>query len=270
MNVRTLAMAAGLLLAACKPTSRPVPRYDDMPGKMAALASLSPWADGSPDRSDDHRSSGEHGSDRKVFLNWLTRYEDYEYNTQGDRNYIPFPVPSTIGDAIADERQFEKDEAGNHPPNKAERDPHTGWEKLPEPTLGMVERTPAQTPAPASSSRGTDGQWQAVADQAIVVRDAKGQKRCCLTVGDLARKYIGEGYDMHAAIEGDQLVMYADKDCGTDRQSVIRVVLEGESAVGDGWHVLRIEDNGEVTTDRSAPWPESPDARMVGNFKLRY
>ena len=64
-----LALAAvGVLLAACGPKSADIPRYDNTDAASTIVQSLSPWADGSPDRSHDQRTPGQEGSDRLLLL----------------------------------------------------------------------------------------------------------------------------------------------------------------------------------------------------------
>ena len=106
-----LLAGACVLLAACSPKSRAIPRFDDTDGAMEAAQTLSPWPDGSPDQSHDQRTPGQDGSDRQLFGKWFIRYAEHEQYTQHDANYRPFPVPSSIGDAIKDEQRYEVEDA---------------------------------------------------------------------------------------------------------------------------------------------------------------
>lgn len=99
------------LLVACSAKSRSIPRFDDADGATAAARTLSPWADGSPDQSHDQLTPGQEDSDRQLFGKWFIRYAEHEQYTQHDANYQPFPVPSTIGEAIELQREYDAKQA---------------------------------------------------------------------------------------------------------------------------------------------------------------
>lgn len=100
-------LALALLTAACSPTARSVPRYDDVAGYTRVVASLSPWKDGSPDRSRNHDTWPEGGSDRYLFRLWFQRYSQHEESGPYEKHYVPFDVPATVADAIDVERKLQ-------------------------------------------------------------------------------------------------------------------------------------------------------------------
>ena len=117
-----LLFAAAPLVVACDVKSNSVP-VDDPDGITQTARSLSPWADGSPDRSEDGRTPGEPGSDRRLFLEWLQRYHAYRQYGQYDRDYQPQRVPSSVGALIAEQRAvFEREKAKNAADDAAARE----------------------------------------------------------------------------------------------------------------------------------------------------
>ena len=109
MRIFRLALLTPLVLAACSASSGSIPHYNDAAGVERAAASLSPWEDGSPDRSNDGQTPGEVNSDRQIFRRWFQRYRVNETVHQHERDYEPFPVPGGLAAAIDEQRNFERD-----------------------------------------------------------------------------------------------------------------------------------------------------------------
>lgn len=113
MTVRALTqwapIAAVAFVAACSPTAQSIPHYTDAAGVTRVLKSLSPWKDGSPDRSHDGRTQGDPDSDRQLFLRWFMRYGNHEEYAQHSRDYEPFDVPGSVREAIDQQRKYEQE-----------------------------------------------------------------------------------------------------------------------------------------------------------------
>lgn len=107
MHRHSISAGMALLLTACSPARQPMPNLESRDQIARALARLSPWEDGSPDRSNDKRTPGEENSDRQVFGRWVMRNAIHEAYDQHDRDYVPIPVPWTVGQAIRDQRDYE-------------------------------------------------------------------------------------------------------------------------------------------------------------------
>ncbi|HEX8414977.1 MAG TPA: hypothetical protein VF637_13985, partial [Sphingomicrobium sp.] len=105
-----LTVIGALTLVACGAQSRAIPDYTDKQALKDVLLTLSPWQDGSADRSRDGNTPGEQNSDRRVFGRWFDRYRNHELTHQHDRDYKPFDVPGSVGAAINQQRQFELNE----------------------------------------------------------------------------------------------------------------------------------------------------------------
>jgi hypothetical protein len=105
-----LAFCMLLAAAGCSPQSSSIPSYDDPAGLEQVMYRLSPWEDGSPDRSHDGRTPPEWMSDRAVFARWAARYIENERRGQYRKDYQPFAVPSSVEQAVAEQRAFEQAE----------------------------------------------------------------------------------------------------------------------------------------------------------------
>jgi hypothetical protein len=106
---RLFLLSLAVALTACGSSQR-IPHYEDVEGAKRVMMTLSPWEDGSPDRSNDGRIVGEEQSDRQVFARWFKRYYENEVLFQHDKNYQPFDVPSTPAKAVQQQRQYESEQ----------------------------------------------------------------------------------------------------------------------------------------------------------------
>ena len=109
-SVLPLAMALALL--ACNARDRRMPDLSDADATADVVMTLSPWEDGSPDRSSDGRTMGDYEGDRQTFIRWVMRWATYEGMHEHERDYKPFDVPSTISGAIAQQHAFEREQRG--------------------------------------------------------------------------------------------------------------------------------------------------------------
>lgn len=112
--MRFVLLNFALLLSACNSLASGVPNYQDSAGFDRVMLSLSPWEDGSPDRSNDGRTPGEQNSDRQVFRRWFQRYIENEVYAQHSKDYRPFDVPATVAEAVEDQRKFEAEKEVAH------------------------------------------------------------------------------------------------------------------------------------------------------------
>jgi hypothetical protein len=116
--VKVLLLAIALVLSACDAIVSDMPNLQDPEAVKAAIVELDPIAPGSTSKSTGEYGTGQPGSDRNLFYNWLRRFDSLESTRRMNIDYKPSPLPRTIAAAIEEER---KSEAGEQAQLQASR-----------------------------------------------------------------------------------------------------------------------------------------------------
>lgn len=84
--------------------------HDEVAVKRA-LFKLNPIAPGGQPREDGMYNLGQPGSDRYLFMQWVSRYDDIDAIRRDNIDYRPAPIPSSVAEAIKQERSAEDAQA---------------------------------------------------------------------------------------------------------------------------------------------------------------
>jgi hypothetical protein len=226
--ITTSLLGVALSLAACSPSNRAVPRYDDPEGAAQAMLTLSPWNDGSPDRSNDGRTPGDWDSDRQTFARWFARYMRHEVGLQHQRDYQPFPVPSTIAQAIEQQRTFERDRRQKEDAAAAER-----------------AEEQVELDADAEHHRMVEQQEQEAETAAITAAAAKqADQDAALNAEQQAAKEAQQAAQLAEAKQ-----TRANYECRLKRQEAASATLSNRSGTAEPGAYQRVWDNFQCRND---------------------
>lgn len=219
----TIALVFMLMLIACGASSRPMPNLTDQADVEAAISSLSPYEDGSADRSPDGRYPGQSASDRRVFLRWIRRVAEHETYARYSESYEPFPVPSTIGEALAQQRAFEAQ-------RKADTD---AADAAAAGRRAAEEQDAAEQLAEDKRQR----EEQEAAAQAEADRRTEAERLA-------AEKQIADDQERRAADERQRRADDPGYDCRARRQEAATAAEEKQPGIGAynrAWNSIRCE-----------------------------